>query len=74
MIHGVYIKHRPKGKWHLVSVAVSAETANIDLSAILKQAKLEGNDQIQVAIQSFDSAFYIPELLSEIKEQKLLYN
>lgn len=73
MIHGVYVKSRPKGKWHLVSLTISQEAANFDLNAILKQAKQE-NTNIQAAIQSYDSSFHIPEILNEIKDQKLLYN
>jgi len=74
MIHGIYIKSRPKGKWCLVSVTMSPEIASTNVDAILNQAKVENNQDIQAKIQTFDSAFYIPEFLSEIKEQKLLYN
>lgn len=74
MIHGIYQKSRPKGKWHLISVAISVEAAVYDKNKLTKQAELEGNNQIEVAIQIFDSAFHIPEFLSQIKEQKLLYN
>lgn len=74
MIHGVYLKTRPQGKWHLVSVAVSPEVANIDSDEILKSALSVGNDKAQVAIQSYESTFHIPELLSKLKEQKLLFN
>jgi hypothetical protein len=74
MFHGVYVKSRPKGKWHLVSVSISPETAILEMDAILNQAKIEDNDKVQACIQTFDSAFYIPELLSEVKEPKLLYN
>lgn len=74
MIHGIYQKSRPTGSWHLVSIAASPEAANFDYTQILNQAKLDGNDKIEVVIQTFDSAFYIPELLNKVKEQKLLYN
>ncbi len=74
MFHGVYVKSRPRGKWHLTSLTVSAEHATVDMHAIIRQAQLEDNGDIQVKIQSFDSGFHIPEILSEIKEQKLLYN
>lgn len=73
MFHGVYIKSRPKGKWHLVSITVSPEMASNDLESILKQAKLEDNE-VRACIQIYESAFHIPEFLSEVKEQKLLYN
>lgn len=74
MIHGIYLKNRPKSKWHLYSVAISAEAANYDLDLALKQAKSAGNENAQAAIRIFDSAFYIPELLTEIKEQKPMFN
>jgi hypothetical protein len=74
MIHGVYLKTRPQGKWHLVSVAISPEVANLDSDEVLKNALSRGNDKAQVAIQSYDSTFHIPELLSNVKEQKLLFN
>jgi hypothetical protein len=74
MIHGIYLKSRPKGMWHLVSVAASPEAANHDYSVLLKQIKLEGNGDIQLAIQAFESSYDIPELLKKVKEQKLMYN
>jgi len=74
MIHGIYLKNRPKSKWQLVSVAISAEAANADIEDVVKQAKAEGNDEAQAAVQIFDSAFWIPHYLNEIKEQKPLYN
>lgn len=74
MIHGIYLKSRPKGKWHLVSVAVSPEAANHDIDEVLKQAQLEGNDQAIATVQYFDTAFHIPELLNEVKEQKPMFN
>jgi hypothetical protein len=74
MIHGIYVRNRPKSKWHLVSVAISAEAANYELDVSLKQAKLEGNEQAEVAVQLFDSMLWIPETLVEIKNQKPLWN
>ena len=74
MVHGIYIKNRPKSKWQLFSVAASAEIANNDLSKALKQAISEGYENAEVAVQLFDSVFYIPESLPSIKEQKILYN
>lgn len=74
VIHGIYLKTRPKGKWHLVSVSVSPETANLESDEALKLARSQGNEQAQSAIQAYDSAFHIPQLLSDIKEQKLLFN
>ena len=74
MFHGVYVKSRARGKWFLASLTISAESASADKLAIIKQAKIEDNSDIEVKIQSFDSGFYIPEILSEVKEQKLPYN
>lgn len=74
MIHGIYIKSKPKGKWHLFSTTKSAETASAESIIALKQAKLAGNDDAEVGIKTFDSDFYIPEFLTEIKEQKSMFN
>jgi len=74
MVHGVYVKSRPKGKWHLVILTMSPEVASTNKNAIMSQAKIEENDKIQACIQSFESSFYIPEVLSEVTEQKLMYN
>lgn len=74
MIHGVYVKSRPKGKWHLVSISLSPEMAAHDADIIIKQAEKEGNLQVKAAVQYFESSFHIPEVLSEIKEQKSMLN
>jgi hypothetical protein len=74
MIHGIYVKNTPKAKWHLVSIAISAEAANYDLDEALKQAKLDGREEAEVGCQIFDSVFWIPQTLTEIKNQKPLYN
>lgn len=74
MIHGIYLKSRPKNKWHLVSVAVSPEAANYEVDAVKKQAAADGNDVAQVAVQIFESSFWIPEYVDEIKEQTPLFN
>lgn len=74
MIHGIYLKSRPKNKWHLVSVALSAEAANLEIETFKKQALQEGNEEAKVAVQIFDSEFWIPEYVSEIKEQKPMFN
>jgi len=74
MIHGVYVKSRPKGKWHLVSISLSPEIAAQDASQIRKQAEKEGNLQIQATVQYFESSFHIPEVLTEVKEQKSMLN
>ena len=74
MIHGMYLKTRPKNKWHLFSVAISAEAANHEVDECKKQAVLEGNEEAQVAVQIFDSVFWIPEYVDEIKDQAPLFN
>ena len=74
MIHGIYLKSKPKNKWHLVSYAISAEAANLELEEIKKQAIQEGNEQAEVAVQFFDTAFWIPEYVDEIKDRKPLFN
>lgn len=74
VIHGIYLKSRPKGKWHLVSVAISAEAAQFEVDQTLKQAQLQGNERAEVAAQIYESTFHIPELLSEVKDQKIMYN
>lgn len=74
MIHGIYLKSRPKSKWHLVSVTASPESAAHDVEEAIKQAKAEGNDEAVAATQVFESSFYIPHYLDELKEQKPMYN
>jgi len=68
------LKSKPKNKWHLVSQTISAEMANLEVEAFKKQAIEDGNEQAEVAIQVFDSAFFIPEFLNELKERKILFN
>lgn len=74
VIHGIYLKSRPKGKWHLISVAISAEAAQLEIDETLKQAQAQGNDQAEAGVQIYESAFHIPELLSNLKDQKIMYN
>lgn len=74
MILGIYLKNRPKGKWHLVSVTASPEAAEHDINALLSQAKKEGNNDIEVASCSFETSFHIPEFLNEVKHQKPMFN
>jgi hypothetical protein len=74
MIHGIYLRSKPSHKWHLVSVAASQEVANLELDDFRKQATLNGNDEAQVAIQIFDSIFWIPEYIAQIKEQAPQFN
>ena len=74
MIHGIYLKTKPKNKWHLVSLAMSAEAANMELETFKNKAVEEGNERAEVAVQIFDSVFWIPEYVTEIKEQKPSFN
>jgi len=74
MIHGIYLKTKPKGKWQLVSVTVSPETARAENEEVLKNALSRGNEFAEAAIQLYDSSIHVPEFLSSIKEQKLLFN
>jgi hypothetical protein len=74
MIHGIYVKSRPKGYWHLVSITLSAFAAETDISDISKKAKDEGKENIEVGFQVFESDFHIPEYLTELKTHTLLYN
>lgn len=74
MIHGIYVRNRPKNKWQLVSIAGSPEVAAKDMDEALKQAQAEGHEQAEVGEQVFDSAFWIPHYLNELKEQKSMYN
>lgn len=74
MIHGIYVKSRPNSKWHLVSVAISPEAANHEVDECKKQAVQNGNDTLQVGIQIFDTVFWIPEYVDEIKDRQPLFN
>lgn len=74
MVHGIYVKSRPKSKWRLIYVAVSAKDAEADRDEALRQAIKDGHEAPEVAIQIFDSALFIPELLTDIKRQEPLYN
>jgi hypothetical protein len=74
MIHGIYLKTRPKGTWHLVTTTESPESANHDLSLAIQQAKDEGNEFVEGKIQIFESSFWIPQFLYSVKETKPMYN
>lgn len=73
-VHGIYVKSRPKNKWHLVSIAISPEAANYEVDECKRQAVLDGNEEAQVGIQIFDTVFWIPEYVNELKERKPLFN
>jgi hypothetical protein len=72
MIHGIYVRTKPTHKWYLFSITRSAEVATQELALATEQAKKGGNEQGEAVIQVFDSVIFIPELLTEIKEQKIL--
>jgi hypothetical protein len=74
MIHGIYVKNKPKGKWKLFSVTTSQEAVIKELDAALEAAHLQGNESAEVATKIFESSFYIPEQLSTITDQKPLFN
>lgn len=74
MVHGIYMRSKPKSKWHLVSLAISPEAANFDVEQCRKQNQLAGRDEAEVAVQFFESMFHIPEYLDNIKDHKPLYN
>lgn len=72
MIHGIYVRTKPTHKWYLFSTTKSAESAVKELAVAIQIAKIGGNDSGEAAIQVFESPLFIPELLSEIKDQKLI--
>lgn len=74
MIHGVYIKNKPKSRWHLVSLTGSAEIANLEINKAKEQAKLEGYEEAEVGVQIFESSFHIPASLESLKDHKILFN
>jgi len=74
MLLGIYLKSRPKNKWSLVSIATTSESAKVEMEDVLKQSQKEGNEKAEVNFQLFENANYIPHFLSEIKDQKLIYN
>ncbi len=74
MIHGIYVRNRPKKKWTLYSVVQSGELALRDQEDALAKAKEDGNDEAEAAIQTFETSFFIPQYLLEIKKAQILYN
>lgn len=74
MIHGIYLKSKPKNKWHLVSLAITAEAANLEMEDVKQQAIEEGNELAEVGFQIFESSLWIPEYIDELKDHKLLFN
>ena len=74
MLHGVYIKRRPKSTWYLMSLATNLEKALKEVDKLLEKAKQEGNDKALVGIEVFDNAFYVPEIIKELSSQSQIYN
>jgi len=74
LIIGIYQQSRPKNSWHLVSVATSPEIANQEVDLFKAKAVKDGNDQVKVVIQTFDTVFWIPEFINEIKEETKIFN
>jgi hypothetical protein len=70
MIHGIYVRTKPTHRWYLFSTTRSAEVATKELAVAQQHAKTGGNDQGEAVIQVFESLLFIPELLTEIKDQK----
>jgi hypothetical protein len=74
MFYCIYTKNKPKDKWHLFSIALSAEEISNNITKALQQAQSEGYEQAEAAFQLFETAEYIPHYLNQIKEQKIIYN
>jgi len=74
MIHAIYMRAKPKNRWHLFSIATSPESANKEMDKCKEQAIFDGNPNAEVTVKLFDSKFWIPEYLSEIKKEVPLYN
>ena len=75
MIHGIYVRNNPKVKWRLITVAVSGEVAQKAQQAALEKFQKEGFERAEAAIQSFETSFFIPETLLEIKkDSEILFN
>jgi hypothetical protein len=77
MILGVYRRAHKKADWHLFSVAQSAEVAKQDKVSALEKLHKDGKAEGEVAILTFDTASWMPEVLKdkEVKEDdRLLYN
>jgi len=74
MIHGIYLKNRPKGNWQLISIAISPEAVSTDINELIKKAKKDGKEYFEVGFQVFESDLHIPEFLKSLKDQKLTYN
>lgn len=74
MIHVIYLKSYPKGAWLLFSSTQSAETANHEMEAALTKAKAEGHEKPEAVIQTFETSFYVPQILNNVRKQNSLLN
>jgi hypothetical protein len=74
MIFAIYTRKTPKDKWHVVAMSINSEAAVKESDKLLQKALQIGNNQTEVAVQSFDSTLTIPEYLINISDQKLLLN
>jgi hypothetical protein len=74
MYHGIYLKSKRKSKWMLFSIAISPIEASDKIKKALSQAEKEGFEEAEVAVKIFDCFDYIPEMLTEVKDQGVLYN
>lgn len=70
----IYLKNRPKGNWQLVSIAISPEAVSFNIDELSKKAKKEGKEYFEIGFQVFESDLHIPEFLTSLKDQKLMYN
>jgi hypothetical protein len=74
VVYGIYKKSKPKSKWYLISVAVSAEATNKEINDLKNKAISEGNEAVEFGSQLFDSQLWMPEFIKELKDQKPIFN
>lgn len=74
MILVVYLKKTPKDQFQLYSVAETMETAKKYSKAAIRQAKKIGYDEPDTVIQSFTSAFDVPEVINNPVPERFLFN
>jgi hypothetical protein len=74
MIYAIFVRNTPKSKWHFFSMTVSPETTTTEIEAAKQTAIKEGYDEAEVAIHTFDTMFYIPEYMNDVKGETALFN
>lgn len=75
MIHGIYVRTKPKHRWRLIGTVASAELAIRDKDLALAKAKNEGFLDAEAAIKIYESSFFVPENLPATQvEDKILLN